>query len=82
MPAPHQQRVTAPSDQRHHHHRGELHNPKRFFARFGNSLDVFPPKVNRRRNGERCRGRIGVQHNSQMCVREKLIQQPRQILSC
>ena len=47
LASPHPQGVSAPRDQHDHHHRGELHDPERFFARFGNPLDVLPPEIER-----------------------------------
>ena len=76
-----QQRVSAPGDQRDHHHRGELHDPQRFFTRFGNSLDVLPPEIQRGRHGEHFGGRVGREREVNMAVRQQLVQQSRQVLA-
>ena len=81
MPAAHQQRVTAPSNQRHDHNGRELHDPQGLLARLADALDVFPPEVNSHHDRKHRSDQIGIQREVQMRVGKQLVQQPGQILS-
>ena len=60
--------VPTPPDHQHHHDRGELHDPDRFFARFLDTLDVLPPEVESHAYGEHGSGRIRAQNDARMKV--------------
>ena len=81
MASPHPQCVSAPGDERNHHHRGQLHDPQGFFARFGDPLDVLPPEIKRYGNGERRRREVRLECEFQVRVGKHLVQQAGEILS-
>src|SRR6185437_12764073 len=74
MRAAHPKRVTAPYNHDDDHRRRNLHDAQGFFAGLRNTLDVFPPEVERTNDRENRRRGVLRQHDFQMYVREKFVQ--------
>ena len=63
-------RVRAPYDENRHHHRGDLHDAQGLLAGFVNSLDIFPPEINRDQDRKKCRSGILMQDQIDVEIRK------------
>ena len=79
MGAFHPDRGRAPCDQQHDHHGGDVHDPQRFLARFGNALDVLPPEIESHQNREEGRCRIHGKDDGGVRVAEQFVNQTGKI---
>ena len=82
MRTPDKERVTAPSHHQHHHDGGHVHDAKGLLARFVDTLDVFPPEINRDRDREHRRGAIHRKKRARMEMFQQFVQQADQIKTC
>jgi len=75
----HVERVPTPEQHHHDHYRRDVHDPQRLFAGFRNTLDVFPPEINRNQHRERRGGQVHGQNQRGVHIVQKFIQQTDKI---
>ena len=77
--AVHVQRVAAPRNHDHDHHRGDVHDAQGLLARLVNALDVLPPEINGDQRGKNRGGEVHGQHQRGVHVIQQLVQEADQI---
>src|ERR1051326_3265716 len=74
--------IAAPDDHDYNHDGRDLHDAHGLFAGLMNTLNVFPPEINRAENREYRRGCVVRQVNAEMHILEELVQQAGKVESC